>query len=1191
MVWLFLLPWPVGFAFSLASLPAPQLQENTSCSLRSAQGDRRVTCAGPAPFLIFSHGNAIFRIDMEGTNHERMVANAGTSILMDFHYRKKKVYWVDLERGLLQKVFLNGTKKEILGHVEKGVSGMAIDWLHEEIVWSNQLKGTIETTDMKGNNSHVLLKELNYPKNVVLDPVKSFMFWVADNITGTINRANLNGTDVKILMQTSQTIKMISLDIINQRIFWIQYSSAKSDLHVGSCNYDGGSVHLLNHFTRYPYFGMSLFVEDMYYSEWNTSAIWRANKHTGEKMVKISLKPSFLPPTEIKVVYQLLQPTARNNTQDSEQESCNLKKGDCRISVCGQDPKSHRCKCAEGYTLSQDGKYCKDVNECAFWNHGCTLGCENIPGSYYCTCPKGFILLSDGKRCHELISCVSNDTGCSHGCVMTSDGPACFCPEGSVLEEDGKTCSGCSSLDNGGCSQLCTPLSPVSWECGCFPGYELQLDRKSCKATGPQPFLLFANTHDIRRIYFDGTKYESLLSQQMGVVLALDHDLVENKIYFAHTTLKWIERANMDGSEREILIQEAIDTPESIAVDWINRKFYWTDRGKSHIARSDLNGRHNEVIIEKDVSQPRGIAVHPTAKKLFWTDLGINPRIESSSLQGSDRLIIANTDLVWPSGITIDYVADKLYWCDAKQSVIEMANLDGSGRRRLIQNDVDHPFAVAVFEDHVWFSDWAKSSVIRVDKRTGKNRVCLRGSMLRPSSLVVIHPLAKPGADPCTYKNGGCEHICKETFGIAQCLCQEGFQKTQDGKKCQSLNSHQTEAASKMNLSNDTTALENVLGRTLEDNNRVEQQPKHGLVAEIMVTDEDGCAPVDCGVNAQCTSEGKDAWCQCLEGFTRNGTVCSDIDECEMDNVLCRPESSECINTEGSYVCKCLEGYSGDGLNCYDIDECETGVHKCGESAICKNTEGGYTCICSNGAPGSGSVCPESFQPGDDTSSLIRSRNSECPPPYDSYCLHGGVCIYVSELENYACKCVAGYVGERCQHSDLEWWEMRHVTMTKQQNITVAVCVVVLVLLLLLALGVTYHFRAQKLHKKNPTPEMNRESTIASAPGEGVTLPNHTPSVWVVKEQPDVGVRSHQVSFTDCQTTNGGQPSPPEPGSMCLASGNREMQTLEDVGKDQGYQHHLSGGKELSPPEIEGSPHQLPSGGGPLQGASFPCSS
>ena len=76
--------------------------------------------------------------------------------------------------------------------------------------------------------------------------------------------------------------------------------------------------------------------------------------------------------------------------------------------------------------------------------------------------------------------------------------------------------------------------------------------------------------------------------------------------------------------------------------------------------------------------------------------MGINPRIESSSLRGIGRLVIASSGLVWPSGITIDFLTDKLYWCDAKQSVIEMANLDGSKRQRLVQNDVGEAFGWGV---------------------------------------------------------------------------------------------------------------------------------------------------------------------------------------------------------------------------------------------------------------------------------------------------------------------------------------------------------------------------------------------------------------------------------------------------------------------------------------------------------------
>uniref|UniRef100_A0ABI7ZA11 Pro-epidermal growth factor n=1 Tax=Felis catus TaxID=9685 RepID=A0ABI7ZA11_FELCA len=944
---------PVVFKFSFVSLSVLQ---GWDCSEGSSSGKGNSTCVGPEPFLIFSHGGSIFRIDLDGTNYEQLVADAGVSVIMDFHYYKERLYWVDLERQLLQRVFLNGTRQETVCNIEKNVSGMAINWINEELIWSNQQEGIITVTDMKGNNSRVLLSALKYPANVAIDPVERFIFWSSE-VAGSLHRADLNGVEVKILLETSERITAVSLDVLDKRLFWIQNNRDGSNSYICSCNYDGGSVHFNKHLTQHSLFAMSLFGDRIFYSTWKKKTIWIANKHTGKDMVRINLNPSFVPPGGTKVVHPLLQPKAESDA------------------------------------------WAPDVNECAFWNHGCTLGCENIPGSYYCTCPVGFILLPDGKRCHQLISCPSNTSKCSHDCVLTSDGPICFCPEGSVLETDGKTCSGCSSPDNGGCSQLCLPLSPVSWECGCFPGYDLQLDKKSCAASGPQPFLLFANSQDIRHVRFDGTDYGSLLSQQMGMVFALDHDPVENKIYFAHTALKWIERANMDGSQRERLIEEAVDVPEGLAIDWIDRKFYWTDRGKALIEGSDLNGKHREIIIKEEVSQPRGIAVHPMAKRLFWTDMGINPRIESSSLQGIGRRVIASSDLVWPSGITIDYLTDKLYWCDAKQSVIEMANLDGSKRRTLAQNDVGHPFAIAVFEDHVWFSDWTMPSVIRVNKRTGKNRVRLRGSMLKPSSLVVVHPLAKPGSDPCLHQNGGCEHICKERFGSAQCLCHEGFVKAPDGKMCLALNGHQIPpAGSEADLSNQVTPLDVLSRNRGSEDNSTESQ--HMLVAEIMVS---------------------------------------------------------------------------------DIDECQLGIHTCGENATCTNTEGNYTCMCAGTLSEPGQICPDSTPPSvlmEDGRYSVRNSYQECPPSYDGYCLYNGVCMYIEAVDRYACNCVFGYVGERCQHRDLKW-ELRHAGQGRQRQVTVvAVCVVALVLLLLLGLWGAHCYRTKKLpskNLKNPYEESSRE--------------------------------------------------------------------------------------------------------------------
>lgn len=60
----------------------------------------------------------------------------------------------------------------------------------------------------------------------------------------------------------------------------------------------------------------------------------------------------------------------------------------------------------------------------------------------------------------------------------------------------------------------------------------------------------------------------------------------------------------------------------------------------------------------------------------------------------------------------------------------------------------------------------------------------------------------------------------------------------------------------------------------------------------------------------------------CRDGFTRNRTECSDLDECIGSLNRCHGNAT-CFNTPGSYYCLCNEGYVGNGEDCFDVEASE----------------------------------------------------------------------------------------------------------------------------------------------------------------------------------------------------------------------------------------------------------------------------
>ena len=102
-----------------------------------------------------------------------------------------------------------------------------------------------------------------------------------------------------------------------------------------------------------------------------------------------------------------------------------------------------------------------------------------------------------------------------------------------------------------------------------------------------------------------------------------------------------------------------------------------------------------------------------------------------------------------------------------------------------------------------------------------------------------------------------------------------------------------------------------------------------------------------CDMLSICTDVDGGTMCgPCPSGYTGDGTVCTDINECLTPAGACGMNGM-CVNMPGTFMCVCITGYSGDGITCVDINECATANGGCGQT--CTNSVGSYMCSCMSG--------------------------------------------------------------------------------------------------------------------------------------------------------------------------------------------------------------------------------------------------